>query len=120
MITLGGEYWATNSGLTNLMGQLWNVLLTLVAGAAYVFWLWTAIDLIRLGSRRRLSAVDWWYKRRLSRIGVRWVERTLRAIGQRTVGGPWWTILLTFYLAPLVLIMGVTELLRMLVPMTLL
>ncbi|MDT0157926.1 hypothetical protein Q9R19_09850 [Microbacterium sp. ARD32] len=116
MITLGGDYWSASGGMDNLMGQLWSVLSILAAGAAFVFWFWAAVDLIRLGPSRRLAAVDWWYKRRLNRIGVRWVERSIRALGQGVVGGPWWAILLTFYLAPPVAILGIAELLRIVPP----
>ncbi len=114
IITLGGDHWATSNGLNSLMGQLWNVLLALAGGAAFVFWWWMAIDLIRLGRGRRLAAVDWWYKRYLSRMGVRWIERSVRAVGQSVVGGPWWAILLTFYIAPPVAIVGIMESFRLL------
>jgi hypothetical protein len=114
MIAVGNDHWASSGGVFNLVDQLWGMFLTLIAVVAYAYWLWTAFDLIRLGAARRLAAVDWWYKTRLDRrIGMRWAERAARGIAQAVVGGPWWAILLTFYAAPLILIVATMELVRM-------
>lgn len=115
IIALGNDHWGTSAGMLDLMDQLWSTFLTLIAVVAYVYWLWAAFDLIRLGSARRLVAVDWWYKKWLDRrIGLRWAERAVRGIAQGVVGGPWWAILMTFYMAPLILIVATMELARML------
>ncbi|MGW9159666.1 hypothetical protein [Microbacterium sp. NPDC055665] len=111
IIAMGNDHWGSSDGMYQLMGQLWSMLLTLVAFVAYGYWFWIAIDLIRLGPSRRLAAVNWWYKTRLEGlVGVRWVERMVRGIARGVVDGPWWAILLTFYLAPVVLIYAVWQL----------
>ncbi|GEC76627.1 MULTISPECIES: hypothetical protein [Microbacterium] len=115
IIAMGNDHWGSSAGLFDLMDQLWGMFLVLIAFVAYGYWLWIALDLIRLGEARRLSAVEWWYRTWLHRrVGVRWVERAARATAQAVVGGPWWALLLTFYAAPLILIVAVMELVRML------
>ena len=82
-------------------GLLMNVLWGLLAVAAFVYCIWLSVDLLRVGSRRRLNAIDVILRRaeRLLEARVPWARRTSRTL----LASPSW-ILVAFYGLPIAVI----------------
>lgn len=118
IIATGSDFYATRSGSVELLNNLWSMFVGLVGVVAYGFWLRVALDLVRLGARRRLAAVDWCYRRWLYGGEFPMLGQALRAFSRWVVRGPWWSILLTFYLAPAFLVASGVVVAQSVLPMT--
>ncbi|MFC9560374.1 hypothetical protein [Agromyces sp. NPDC056965] len=93
---------ADTTRFSEATGLLMNVLWGLLAFAAFVYCVWLSVDLLRVGRRRRLNAVDAIIRRaeRLLEVRVRWARKTAHTL----VASPIW-ILVAFYGLPVAVVM---------------
>ena len=90
--------------LPQIAAQLWQLFGMLAGLIAYAFWLWIAIDLSRAGRVRRLEAVNAIVERAFQNLQTPRIRGAILQSARWIAGGPWWQMILSFYIAPLLAI----------------
>ncbi|MFJ3395283.1 hypothetical protein [Leifsonia aquatica] len=100
-------YYDNHLGSADPTGQLSGTLGSALGFAAFVFWIWLSIDLLRIGARRRRSAVDVLARRmrRKPREG-----RVVRSICRALMGSKAWIVIAFYITPPLAVVLGTTGL----------
>jgi len=103
MVAVSYESTVDNPGnFSTVTGQLIEVLSVPVLMAAIIYWVWLAVDLLRLRKRRRANAIDL-----LVRLGRRHLEVSSFGAEARHVAkfllGDWWWVFYAYCMAPVAL-----------------